>query len=183
MAKAKGTTMVSLVKFLRSQRERAEAALPAAMHHYLEERIHASSWYPEADLLALLRAMLGMLPGSREAVLGQIGASLAREHQGGIYGHLKLDANDDPATMARRCFALWGSQHDTGTFHFELIAPGVAKLEVRDYALPSAEMCGILSGYLPESLRLAGVAKLHVAKTACRLDGVAACGWSAEWEA
>jgi hypothetical protein len=182
MAKAKGTTMVTLVKFLRSQRERALAALPASMHHYLEERIHASSWYPEADMLALLRAMLGMIPGSRDAVLEQLGVALAREHLDGIYGHLKLDARDDPATMARRCFALWGSQHDTGTFHFELLAPGEAQLEVRDYALPSAEMCGILTGYLAESLRLGGVAMLRVEKRACRLDGAAVCGWSAEWE-
>jgi hypothetical protein len=115
-------------------------------------------------------------------VLGQLGVALAREHLDGIYGHLKLDAGDDPATMARRCFALWGSQHDTGTFHFELLAPGAAKLEVRDYALSSAEMCGILGGYLAESLRLGGLANLHVAKNACRLDGAAACRWSAEWD-
>jgi hypothetical protein len=182
MAKAKGTTMVTLVKFLRSQRERAAAALPASLHHYLEERIHASSWYPEADMLELLRAMLGLIPGSREALLEQLGVALAREHLDGIYGHLKLDARDDTATMARRCFALWGSQHDTGSFHFEQLAPGTAKLEVRDYALPSAEMCGILGGYLAESLRLGGVAKLRVAKHCCRLDGAAVCAWSAEWE-
>jgi hypothetical protein len=183
MAKAKGTTMVTLVKFLRSQRERAQAVLPPSLHHYLEERIHASSWYPEADMLVLLRAMLGMIPGSRQAVLGQLGTALAREHLDGIYGHLKIDACDDPATMARRCFALWGSQHDTGTFHFELLAPGSAMLEVRDYALPSAEMCGILTGYLAESLRVGGAATLRVAKQSCRLDGAAVCGWAASWEA
>ena len=182
MAKAKGTTMVTLVKFLRSQRERALGALPPSLHGYLDERIHASSWYPEADMLALLRAMLGMVPGSQDAVLLQLGSALAREHLEGIYGHLKLDARDDPATLARRCFALWSSQHDTGTFHFEMAAPGDAKLEVRDYALPSPEMCGILSGYLAETLRLGGAASVVVAKSACRLDGAAACAWTAVWD-
>jgi hypothetical protein len=182
MAKAKGTTMVTLVKVLRSQRERALVALPPSLHGYLDERIHASSWYPEADMLALLRVMLGMVPGSRDAVLLQIGSALAREHLEGIYGHLKLDTRDDPATMARRCFALWASQHDTGVFHFELVAPGDAKLEVRDYAFPSVEMCRILSGYLAESLRVGGAASVTVAKSACRLDGAPVCAWTVAWE-
>jgi hypothetical protein len=183
MAKTKGTTMVTLVKFLRSQRERAQAALPPPLHRYLDERIHPSSWYPEADLLVLLRAMLGMTPGSRDAVLGQLGTALAREHLDGIYGHLKVDAQDDPATLTRRCFALWGSQHDTGTIHFEPIAPGSATLEVRDFAFPSAEMCRITTGYLAESLRLGGAATVRVAKHSCRVDGAAVCTWSAAWEA
>jgi hypothetical protein len=54
---------------------------------------------------------------------------------------------------------------------------------VRDYEVPSAEMCGILSGYLSESLRLGGAADLRVAKHSCRLDGAAVCAWSAAWEA
>jgi hypothetical protein len=181
MARAKGTTLVTLVKFLRTQRERALVALPVSLHAYLDERIHVSSWYPETDLLALMRAMLGMLPGAREAVLAQMGVALAREHLEGIYGHLKLDAHADPATLARRSFALWSSQHDTGTFSFELTAPGRALLEVRDYALPSTELCGILTGYLGESLRLAGASKLRIVKLSCRTEGADVCNWSAEW--
>ena len=181
MAKCKGTTMVSLVKFLRSQRERAREALPASLHGYLEERIHASSWYPEQDMLGLLRALLSLVPGARDAVLGQLGAALAREHLEGIYGHLKLDAHDSPAVLARRCFALWGSQHDTGTFTLEMEAPGRARLEVRDYALPSAEMCGILTGYLGESLRIAGAADLRIEKGDCRVAGQRTCTWLASW--
>ncbi|MBS1106582.1 MAG: hypothetical protein H6Q91_2084 [Deltaproteobacteria bacterium] len=183
MSKAKGTTLVTLVKFLRSQRERALAALPPPLHAYLDERIHASSWYPEADLLSLMRAMVAMMPGPRDAVLAQMGVALAREHLEGIYGHLKLDAQGDPATLARRSFALWGSQHDTGTFRIDVERPGRALLEVRDYALPSAEMCGILTGYLGESLRLGGAVNVRVAKQACRLDGHEVCSWSAQWDA
>ncbi len=183
MSKAKGTTLVTLVKFLRSQRERARAALPPSLHPYLDERIHASSWYPEADLLSLMRVMVAMIPGSRDAVLSQMGVALAREHMEGIYGHLKLDANDDPATLARRCFALWGSQHDTGTFRIEVERPGRALLEVRDYALPSSEMCGILTGYLGESLRLGGAANLRIVELSCRTAGADVCNWAAEWKA
>ena len=124
-----------------------------------------------------------MIPGPREAVLAQLGVALAREQLEGIYGHLKLDASGDPATLARRCFALWGSQHDTGTFRIEVERPGRALLEVRDYALPSAEMCGILTGYLGESLRLGAAANVRVVKQACRLAGDDVCNWSAEWDA
>ena len=78
MSKAKGTTLVALVKFLRSQRERALAALPPSLHAYLDERIQASSWYPEADLLSLIRVMVAMIPGRRDVVLAQLGVALAR---------------------------------------------------------------------------------------------------------
>jgi len=183
MSKAKGTTLLTLVKFLRSQRERSRAALPPSLHPYLDERIHASSWYPEADLLSLMRVMVAMIPGPRDAALEQMGVALAREHLEGIYGHLKLDAQGDPATLARRCFALWGSQHDTGTFRIEVERPGRALLEVRDYALPSSEMCGILAGYLGESLRLGGAANLRIVELSCRTAGSDVCNWSAEWQA
>ena len=182
MSKTKGTTMVTLVKFLRKQPDRARAALAPSLHKYLGERIQPSSWYPEEDLLALLRAMVGMIPGPRDAVLAQLGTVLAREHLEGIYGHLKFDADADPATLARRCFALWSSQHDTGTFGMRLEAPGHAVLEITDYALPSAEMCGILTGYLGEALRLAGAADLKIAKQRCRVAGNGACTWIATWK-
>jgi hypothetical protein len=181
MSKTKGTTLVTLVKFLRKQPDRARAALPPSLHKYLDERIHPSSWYPEADLLALLRAMLGMLPGARDAMLEQLGAALAREHLEGIYGHLKPDASSAPSTMARRCFALWSSQHDTGMLAMS-VDGGHAVLEIRDFALPSPEMCGILTGYFREAFRQAGASDLQLAKERCRLAGAQHCSWVATWK-
>ena len=47
MAKAKGTTLFTLAKFLRSQRETARERLSPDLHHYLEEQIQPALWYPE----------------------------------------------------------------------------------------------------------------------------------------
>jgi hypothetical protein len=178
MAKAKGTTLLSLVKFLRSQRERALAVLPASVHGYLDQRIQASSWYPEEDLLALLRGMLELVPGGRREKLERLGAAVAREHLEGVYAHLR---SDDAATLARRSVALWASQHDSGRFSVLLEAPGRARYEVRGYALPSSEMCAILEGYFAETLRVSGWSGVAIAKQTCVLDGADACSWQVTW--
>jgi len=179
MAKAKGTTLLSLVKLLRSQRERTLALLPPALHGYLDDRIHASNWYPEADLLALLRAAIELIPGSREANLDRMGAAVAREHLEGVYEHLR---SEDPATLVRRSLALWGSQHDTGSFRVEMEGSGRALYEVRDYGLPSREMCSILKAYFAEYLRASGWRGVTVRKQTCVLDHADACAWIVTWD-
>jgi hypothetical protein len=178
MAKAKGTTLVSLVHFLASQRERALATLPADVHHYLDETIQPSSWYPEQDLLTLLRGMLALLPGDREKTLAKLGASVAREHLEGVYRHLRTDDTD---ALARRSVALWGSQHDSGAFAIQMQERGLARFEVRDYALPSPEMCSIFRGYFAETLRISGAVDVVVEKQTCVLQGAESCVWAVTW--
>ena len=57
MARVKGATIVDSVRFLRRHKEEARKQLPPAPHHYLALRVLAASWYPEADLIPLVRAM------------------------------------------------------------------------------------------------------------------------------
>ena len=45
------------------------------------------------------------------------------------------------------------------------------------------KMCGILTGYLGESLRLGGAANLRIVELSCRTAGSDVCNWSAEWDA
>jgi hypothetical protein len=178
MAKAKGTTLISMVKFLRSQRERALAVLPASVHGYLAERIHPSSWYPEADSLLLIRGMLALLPGVRHQNLERMGAAIAREHMEGVYEHLK---SEDPSSLPRRTAALWASQHDSGTPSVVVEEPGRARYEIKGYGHPSPEMCAIVQSYFVESLRIAGWADVKAAKLQCVHDGAAACAWILTW--
>jgi hypothetical protein len=182
MAKAKGTTILTLVKFLRSQREAARKRLSPELHHYLEEQIQPALWYPEEDLLALIRAMLELLPFSREGSLAQMGRTVAREHLEGVYGHLRVEEQSGLATLARRSYALWASMHDTGRMVARLEAEGQASFELRDYGLPSPEMCIILSAYFSETLRMAGVVDPEVRKLECRVDGAPTCRWEASWQ-
>lgn len=178
MAKAKGTTLVSLVRFLRSQRERSLAVLPADVHHYLDTTIQPAVWYPERDLQQLLGGLLALLPGDREATLAKIGAGLAREHLEGVYRRL---LTDDVDQLVRRSVTLWESQHDSGAFAIRTEERGRARFEVRDYATPSHEMCAILRGYISETLRISGTRDVVVEKQECVLRGADACVWAATW--
>ena len=174
MAKSKGTTLIGAVRFLRSQKDRARELLPPDLHHYLDERITESRWYPEVDLSGLLEAVLAMIPGERDEILAGMGAQTAREHLEGVYSHLSGGASDG---ISRRAFALWASQHDTGRFEIERIAPGETVMTVRDFGHPSAVMCGILGGYLAETIRVEGATDVKVAKQSCVLRADAACVW------
>jgi hypothetical protein len=182
MAKAKGTTLLTLVKFLRSQREAARERLSPGLHHYLEEQIQPALWYPEEDLLALMRAMLELLPLSREEALAQMGRTIAREHLEGVYGHLRVEELSRLSTLARMSYALWASMHDTGKLAARLEGETGAIFELRDYGLPSPEMCTIMSAYFSETLRVAGVVDVDVRELECRLDGAPVCRWEASWQ-
>src|SRR4051794_14322096 len=87
--RVKGVNMLTAVKALRSNRKRAAEILPPPLHRYLEERVLVSSWYPEEDLLALLRALGSMLPPAPDP-FAFMGRHTAREHLSGIYrGHVR----------------------------------------------------------------------------------------------
>jgi hypothetical protein len=181
MAKAKGTTLLTLVKFLRSQGKAARERLSPDLHHYLEEQIQPALWYPEADLLALIRAMVELLPLSREEALAQMGCTVAREHLEGVYEHLRVEVESGLTTLTRRSYALWASMHDTGTLAVRLESETRASFELPDYGLPSPEMCTILTAYFSETLRMAGIVDPEVRKLECRGDGDPTCRWEASW--
>src|SRR5262245_58255897 len=109
MAKAKGTILVGIVKYLRRHKEEARRLLAPELHHYLVEKITLSGWYPETDLIALIRARLALSDGPPEAVLEAMGRATVQDHHDGIYAHL-LSRTGTATTTA----ALWSSQHDTG---------------------------------------------------------------------
>jgi hypothetical protein len=176
MAKAKGTTLLALVKFLRSQREAARAALPARLQHYLDDRIHVSSWYPEQDLLDLARVvgpMLGKTVADPYDVMGRV---CARDHMEGAYAHL-FTGIGDPLALAPRAFALWATMHDSGRLESTPDPPDAVRVELVDFALPSREMCAIVGGYLAETLRLVGFVAERAEELSCRLEGAPRCSW------
>lgn len=178
MAKAKGTTLIGAVRYLRKNKAKAREALPPDLHHYLEERITESRWYPESDLHLLLKATLEMNPGPRDQILAQLGTVTAREHLEGIYSHLSGGRSD---SIARRAVALWSSQHDTGRFVVKALSANEDVMTVHDFGHPSDILCGILGGYLAETLRIDGASDVEIQKTACVLKGDPACSWRRAW--
>ena len=175
MPNAKGTTLLGAVRFLRRHRELALEHLKPELHRYLDERILEAKWYPEADLLALIEAMLPLIPGPRDEVLASMGAHSAREHLQGIYSHLTGGRSATPSPS--QAFALWASQHDTGRLKIESSSPDEMVMSVRDFGHPSETMCGIFGGYFAELLRLQGARDVRVTQRECVLRGAPQCSW------
>jgi hypothetical protein len=178
VAKTKGTNLIGAVKFLRRRRDEARAALPARLHHYLDERVLPTSLYPEEDLVALLQAMAPMLKGVGGDVFELMGRAAVREHMEGVYEHL---LKGDRLSFARRVSALWQTQHDTGRLALVEGGEGRARYELTEYGHPSREMCGTIRGYILEALARSGFAEVKVRKAGCVLDGLDRCSWECSW--
>lgn len=181
MARAKGASLLGAVRWLRHDREAGLRALPGRLHHYLEEIIQVASWYPEEDLLELIRAIARILPAGGGDIYEQMGRFSAREQLAGVYRHL-LEGGDE-FSLPRRGLVLWQSQHDTGRLSMTIEGPGTARIDVVDFALPSREMCGVLLGYTSEMFAMADLKEPSVRKQTCRVDGSERCSWSCTWTA
>jgi hypothetical protein len=176
MAKAKGTTLIGAVKFLRSRREEARRVLPEHLQHYLDETISTSAWFPENDLLGLIRAMLELISGPADETLEMMGRATARMHQEGVYAHLL-----EHGPTRNTTFALWSSQHDTGTLTVTEEGPCVNRVDLVDYATPSPEMCAIVGAYVNETIRMGGL-NAKTEEVACRRSGAERCSWRCTWD-
>jgi len=180
MANAKGINFVDMVKFLRSQRAAALELMPESLRHYLDERINLAAWYPEEDMIGLVRVLARLMPKSDEDPLVLIGRINARQHVKGAYSH--LFNSSDLATLPRRAIALWKSMHDSGDFRV-VMGDGEATAEIAGYAYPSPEMCVMTRPYLEELFRASGIEKIHVEKRACCLESDSACRYHVAWDA
>jgi hypothetical protein len=55
-------------------------------------------------------------------------------------------------------------------------------MKVRDFGHPSEVMCGILGGYLAETLRVDGATGVRTIKEACVLRGDPECVWRIRYQ-
>ena len=166
------------LSILRRHKDAARTALPADLHHYLEERVLPASWYPEQDLAALLRVMAPLLADVGGDPYEFMGRGSVREHMEGVYEHL---LKGDRLSLARRVSALWQTQHDTGRLTLVSEGPGRARYELVGYGHPSREMCATICGYITEALVGSGFLAPRVEKRTCTLDGHGACVWECTW--
>jgi len=176
--KVKGVNMLTAVKALRIDRERARAVLPPSLHRYLEERVLVSTWYPETDLLGLLVALGAILPAAPDP-FAFMGRHTAHEHLSGIYrGHLRPGQLEQ---MLAGAGPLWRNYHDTGDMSATIEAPQRARLQLAGFAATSREFCRLLTGYFTELAVCSGAVDVRVTKSECTLDGADACRWRLTW--
>jgi hypothetical protein len=176
VGKVKGMTVLGSVKFLRLRRDDALHVLPAGLHHYLDERIRPTGWYPEVDLAQLVRATASLIPGPRDQVLEAMGETTAREHAE-VYGDLMAGGSS-----TSRAFALWSTQHDTGELRMTPEAADRVRFDLTGYEDPSRELCLIVQGYLKGTMYMNGYRDVAVEKLACRLWNDDRCAWRVSWK-
>jgi hypothetical protein len=118
----KGLQLLGMVKTLRAWRKEALAALRPDLHHYLDDRIIISSWYPEEDhrdlLLATGKVITGLVPGDPFRFIGESGA---KADLSGLYANvLRIGA---PTASLQRMAQAWKLYHNTGEVIVTVIAP------------------------------------------------------------
>jgi hypothetical protein len=182
----KGVAMLNAIRALRSMdKDKARQLLPVALHKYLDDqRILAVAWYPEAEMLELNRALAELMrPTLRGASLeetyvhmgymvGQIDLSkmYASMYRGGLDGELE-----------QRTAAGWKQYHDTGSLLASVEAQRI-RFELREYGLPTQELCWIQRGWFVAFLeRVIGAGQVAVVETLCRQRGAPSCVWEGTW--
>src|SRR5262249_13369613 len=155
------TGIVHIVRGLRSQREHAEPLLPARLHHYLNDRIAITAWYPEVDYLALMEVLMRL---SKGYTWERAGAFAAKEALSTVYRNVIVDG-DLPET-ARRMPANWRNYHDTGDLTVEN-EPGLVRVKVENYCMESTVLCRLTQGYFAALLSFSGATITAQRKLKC----------------
>jgi hypothetical protein len=175
MARVKGIAILDAVKFLRARRDEAREVLPPEMHAYLDEQVGTSMWYPESDLVELIRGVAKLLPGPMDRALMMMGERSARA-QTVVYGDLIRGIQSNSRT-----FALWSTQHDTGEMRSQMESPCRLRVELSGFEHTSREFCLLLGGYLAGTLAINGITDGSIQKLSCRLWGDPLCAWRGSW--
>jgi hypothetical protein len=180
MARTKGAHVIQAVKVLRSQRERALAVLAPELHRYLDERILPSTWYPTEDHLALLRALVSLLPGGGVDPWVLLGRGNAQMDLGGLYRRQLKPG--DPGRTLEVTQAIWSSAYDSGRVEVAVGGDQSATVKLLDPGFRSRELCRILTGYMMEAVTLAGGRDVQVQHVRCAMTFGIECVWQVQWQ-
>ena len=176
MANTKGAAMIGIVKMMRRNRERALELLSPDLHRYFEERVVPSSWYPEEHLAELFRAAATLSGVPQERFYESLGAVAAREQFSGTFSDVARTS-----MLEAKAMVLWSAQHDTGQMKLVSRSEGLTRYELRDFAAPSPEMCGVTTGYLRESYVITGADDVTCSHDRCVCRGDDLCTWVCRW--
>jgi hypothetical protein len=172
----KGVAVLGIVKFLRARRDDALPLLRPELHHYLNDTVSPSSWYPEMDQAELLHAGSLLYQGSPDRALELMGEIAARGHSE-IYHELLVGRGSQSRT-----FALWSTQHDTGELRRVRETATRMSFELVNFEGTSREFCLLFTGYLRGTFTVNGFSDVTVEKLACKLWGDSSCIWRCAWK-
>ncbi len=177
----KGVSLIEVVKVLRANRDAALGLLHSKLHPYLHDRLLASQWYPEEDYLVLLEAAGKIMePLLTMDVWEFMGEQGAHKDFTGLYA--SVVRKGDPWGTLRHAGKIWSMYRDTGRLSVERQSETLAHLALHDYVNAGSMVCGTLTGYYRELLRLSGASHVRVKMTVLRAYGEGPTEWTAAFE-
>jgi hypothetical protein len=176
MGNTKGAVLVGPIKLLRKRREEARALLAPELHHYLEERVRLSSWYPETDFISLIVVAARLTSEDPDRAMEEMGTVGAHFHAE-LYGDLLRSMGSNSSV-----FALWSTQHDTGELRSIADSPTAAHVELVGFDSPSRENCILCTGYIRGALTINGFDDIAIDKPRCVVRGDDRCVWRVSWK-
>jgi uncharacterized protein (TIGR02265 family) len=182
MASIKGIGLVGIVKVLRALRKEAEAKVPQALQHYLNERVIVTEWYPEEDyrvlILTLGKLIADKVPGDVWEFLGEEGA---KAQFGATYA--PVVTKGDPVRTLKRAPMTWALYHNSGRVKVDIDHNGrAARVELHGYPIACPRICGSTTGYLRQLLVQSGARAPAVKMIACPRPEDGPVIWEAAWE-
>jgi hypothetical protein len=180
--KIKGSIMSGIVRYLRLHRKESQRLLAPHLKTYLDTRILATRWYPEADYLALMKALVQLREEPRVRGISRYEDS-AREaattHFEGPYKVLLLKG--DPAGTLANLPAFWKLRHDTGQIEVTRLGEKETRVELRGYALVAPEVCDLNQGTFWGMVHHSGGRDIRLSHGKCRARGDGSCEWRISW--
>ena len=143
----KGSIVLPMIKLMRQNRQRALRILPEDLHHYLDERVIVTHWYPGSDHHRLTRVMGELVDNDWEL----LGRGLALAELTGAYRHVLKSR--EPVRTLRALPGLWKLNHNTGDLDVQWDAP-VATVVVKNWGLALQEHVAIMRAYMLQLLEL-----------------------------
>lgn len=110
--RAKGTSLIQLVKLLRDVRQKRPLRLSPAASQFLEQRILPNEWYPLSMMVELLHVMFEQLQRSDPRVAMQGGIAAGVLQLGGPYSGFVIAGNPTATVLSMR--HLWRASYDFG---------------------------------------------------------------------
>ena len=177
MGHIKGVGLLTPVKVLRANRERALEVLPRHLHSYLHEKILITNWYPDDDFMGLIRALIEVIPDPGTDVWEWIGHYAARGDFVDIYSAMIVRGR--PAETLRRYPRTWRLYHDDGVVKVKVRRNG-AKLLISQYLVTLEEFCRLQTGHFVKVLELAEARDVKVRNTRVA-SGLEPASWDVSW--
>jgi len=168
--------MLPPVKFLRTHRKQADALLAPGLRSYLDERILPGSWYPEADLTAMLPVVVEILPPGEVERWELIGEHAADAHIAGPYESI---VHRGPRGLLQSFNPIWRLQHDTGQWEISIADDDAATARLADFGAGMPSYGRLMIGYLRRLIMLSGVRTATVELLECDDDSGT---WEVSWQ-